>query len=309
MSTLESDARPVASVLIPVYNSVKYLKQAVDSVLSQTFADFEALLLDDGSTDGSAAFLDRYGETDPRCRVYHWPNRGLITTLNEGIKLARAEFIIRMDGDDVCMPDRFEKQIRYLRDTPDCVAVGSKVLLIDSSDMPITVLGDKPGHDEIDSAYMTGHAAFFHPATALRRSAVEKIGGYREEFACAEDIDIFLRLAEVGRLANLPDVLLKYRQHLSSIGYKHGGKQADSALRATVEAYRRRGLDSKEYEAAAQQPSGETQTAAGVYYKWGWWALKGGYPATAKKYAFMALKEQPFDINVWKLCLCALRGR
>ena len=286
---------------------MKYLERAVDSVLNQTFSNFEVLLLDDGSSDGSSEILDRYQETDSRCMVYHWPNRGIIATRNEGNRLARADIIILMDSDDICMPDRFEKQIRFLTENPDCVAVGSKILLVDAEDMPITEMGNKFVHEEIDETNMSGYSIFFQPTVALRKTAVERVGGYREDYPCAEDFDLFLRLAEIGKLANIPEVLLKYRQHLSSIGYLHGNKQADSAVRAVKDACLRRGLD---YKSASlhPQPIKDRQDIGDAYIKWSWWALKAGHLPTARKYALKAMKEQPLNWGAWRLCAYVLRG-
>lgn len=308
MSNVNGTSRPVASVVIPVFNTAQYLERAVDSVLNQTFNDFEVLLLDDGSSDGSSEILDRYQATDSRCRVYHWPNRGIIVTRNEGNTLAKADILILMDSDDICMPDRFDKQIRYLQTNPDCVAVGSKILLIDAEDMPITEMGNKFSHEEIDSTNMSGDSIFFQPTVALRKAAVEQVGGYREEFPCAEDFDLFLRLAEIGILANMPEVLLKYRQHLSSIGYRHGNKQADSASRAIKDACRRRGIDYNDL-AIRPLPAKDRQDIGDAYIKWSWWALKAGHLPTARKYALKALKEQPLNREAWRVCVYVLRGR
>ncbi len=307
MSELNDPSRPAASVVIPVFNTSAYLERAIDSVLGQTFADFELLLLDDGSSDGSSEILDRYQAADSRCRVYHWPNRGIIATRNEGNRLAKADIIILMDSDDICMPDRFEKQLRYLEENPDCVAVGSKILLIDTEDLPITEMGNKFSHEEIDSTNMSGDSIFFQPTVALRKAAVEQVGGYREEFPCAEDFDLFLRLAEIGKLANIPEVLLKYRQHLSSIGYLHGNKQADSATRAITDACQRRGIDYKKLS-LRPQPAKDRQDIGDAYIKWSWWALKAGHLQTARKYALKAVKEQPFTWGAWRLCVYVLRG-
>ena len=310
MSNLKGILHPTASVVIPVYNTSKYLEKAVDSVLKQTFTDFEILLLDDGSTDGSSAILDRYPLTDSRCRVYHWPNRGIIASRNEGNRLAKADILFLMDSDDICTPDRFAKQMAYLLENPDCVAVGSRMLLIDSEDMPITVMGSSFSHDEIDSTNISGiDAAFFQPTVAVRKSAMEQVGGYRAEYPSAEDFDLFLRLAEIGNLANLPDVLLKYRQHLSSIGYRQGNQQADSARRAIQDACRRRGLDCPVPEARREPAPDQRNEPAGAYTKWAWWALKAGYLPTARKYTWMAMMKRPFSMEVWRLCACVLRGR
>jgi glycosyltransferase involved in cell wall biosynthesis len=309
MSNLNNTSQPAASVVFPVFNALKYLEKAVDSVLGQSFTDFEVLLLDDGSNDGSSEILDRYQAADSRCRVHRWPNKGLIATLNEGIQLARADILIRMDSDDICMPDRFARQMQYLNENPDCVAVGSRILLIDSEDMPITIMGNKFTHEEIDSTNIAGvDASLFHPAVTFRKFAVEQAGGYRPEYPSAEDFDLFLRLAEIGRLANLPEVLLKYRQHLSSIGYRQGNQQADSARRAIQDACRRRGLDCPVLEARRQTAPDQRNEPADAYIKWAWWALKAGYLPTARKYTWMAMMKRPFSMEAWRLCACVLRG-
>ena len=114
MIDCNEDCVPGASVILPVYNAGKYLEQSIESVLSQTYKNFELLLLDDGSTDGSKEVLEHYAIQDARCKVFSWPNQGLVKTLNEGIRLAKADIIFRMDADDVCIDSRFEKQIDYL---------------------------------------------------------------------------------------------------------------------------------------------------------------------------------------------------
>jgi glycosyltransferase involved in cell wall biosynthesis len=309
MSDLNRASRPAASVIIPVFNTVKYLEKALDSVLGQTFTDFEVLLLDDGSNDGSSEILDRYQAADSRCRVYHWPNRGIIATRNEGNRLAKADILILMDSDDICLPDRFDKQMRYLNDHPDCVAVGSRILLIDAEDMPITVMGGCFSHEQIDSTNMGGiDAAFFQPTAAVRKSAMDQAGGYRAEYPSAEDFDLFLRLAEIGRLVNLPEVLLKYRQHLSSIGYRQGSQQADSARRAIQDACLRRGLDCPALQ-DHPHPESDRLDPADAHTKWAWWALKAGYLPTARKYAWNVMKQRPLHIETWRLVVCVLRGR
>src|SRR4051794_24772902 len=112
---------PPISVLLAVYNGGRYLRAAVDSILTQTFTDFEFIIIDDGSTDGSLATLREFAQRDPRINLVSRPNKGLTVTLNEGIALARGEFLARMDADDIALPQRFEKQIAYLRDHPECV--------------------------------------------------------------------------------------------------------------------------------------------------------------------------------------------
>jgi hypothetical protein len=142
----------------------------------------------------------------------------------------------------------------------------------------------------------------------MRKAAVTSICGYRVDYPHAEDIDLFLRLAEMGRLANLPEILLDYRQHANSIGYKHARAQQESARRAVAEARRRRGYGSITL-LPYNEPSPDQVTIADVHRKWGWWALEGGHLDTAKKHAWKAFKLDPLSIENVKLCACVIRGR
>ena len=112
------------TVLLSVHNAGEYLRDAVQSILNQTFTDFEFLIINDGSTDDSLLVLNEFAQRDPRIRIVSRANRGLTKTLNEGITLARGEFLARMDGDDVAMPDRLQKQVEYLQNNPECELVG-----------------------------------------------------------------------------------------------------------------------------------------------------------------------------------------
>ena len=239
------DTRQIkASVVLPVYNAEQYLEQAIESVLGQSFCDFELLLLNDGSTDGSEAIIDFFVAKDNRCRKLSWANKGLIATLNIGLNEAKGEIVFRMDADDICRPERFKKQWNYLQDNADCVAVGSKVLLIDNENFPIKEFTEIELHEQIDLENLKGHGSVItHPTVAMRKSSLMAIGGYRKEYPHAEDLDLFLRLAEIGRLANLPEVLLEYRQHASSIGYTKRAEQLASAQAAVLDAKQRRGIE------------------------------------------------------------------
>lgn len=298
--------RPTASVILPVYNAGKFIDEAIESVLMQDFQDFELLLLDDGSTDGSLARLQYFARQDRRCMVHSWQNRGLIATLNAGIDLAKSEILIRMDQDDICRQNRFTKQLEYMAGHPDCVALGSRVLLIDPDGLPITEFVSDFDHDSIDAANLRGcGSAITHPAAVMRKEAVLGVGGYRCDYKHAEDVDLFLRLADVGRLANLSEVLLEYRQHPSSIGYRHSVVQMESSRRAVEDTFNRRNLG---LPPTRDFGSDQTVSLSEIYRKWGWWALKAGNSRTARKYARKALSLAPFSRDNLKLCACVLRG-
>jgi len=300
---------PRVSVILPVFNAGQYLSIALDSVLSQTFRDFELIAIDDGSTDGSLNLLQELAKSDSRIRVITRPNKGLVATLNEGITLSKGEYLARMDADDICRPERFEKQVAYMDINPDCIALGTRVLLIDSEGCPIMDFALERDHREIDSAHLAGKGgAVVHPAVIMRKEAVLRIDGYRAEYKHAEDLDLFLRLAEIGRLSNLPDVLLEYRQHLTSIGYTQRPLQQQAADAAIADAYRRRKI-SPESKMDNTIPLVKTSSIVEIYVKWAWWALSAGNITTARKYAFKAFKFNPLNIKNLRLLACVIRGR
>lgn len=302
-----SETAPAVSVLMPVYNNEPHLTGAVESILDQTFDDFEFIIINDGSTDSSSATLNALARRDSRIRLYERPNTGYCRALNEGLGYVRGEFIARMDADDIAMPDRFERQVAYLRQHPDCVALGGRVLLIDEDDDPIREMCHEQTHEEVDAAHMDGKGGtIIHPAMMARRTAIEAINGYDESFDFAEDLDFFLRLAEHGRVANLPDIVLHYRQHLSSIGYSKSEIQQRSAIAALRAAYARRGLA---FPSRYESMSPVKTTEADVHRKWVWWALGDGHVRTARKHARIALLRDPVNIESWRAAACALRGR
>lgn len=299
---------PAISVILPVFNGDNFLEAAIESVLNQTFASFELIIINDGSTDQSIKVIEHFAEKDSRIVVVDRENRGLVASLNQGVQLARANLIARMDADDVCDLHRLEQQLDYLKTNPNCVAVGSRVLLIDPDALPIKVFVDALEHDDIDSANMSGAGSHIcHPTVMFRRDAALFVGGYRDEYRHAEDVDFFLRLAEVGRLANLQEVLLKYRQHLNSVGYAHTMAQMQSARAAVKEACRRRKLPIP-FNFYELDTTGTDQKYADVHRKWAWWSLTGGYLDTARKHAIKAFFLQPTSLENWKLVLCVLRG-
>ena len=297
---------PAISVILPVYNAEPYLEAAIASILAQSDGDFELLALDDGSTDDSLATLEAMAASDPRIRVISRPNKGLTPTLNEGISLAQGRYIARMDADDIARPERFALQIARLEAEPALVALGGQFLLIDPDGRPLKVMPMPTGHDQIDAQHLAGakEMAICHPAAMIRKSALDEIGGYREDFTSAQDIDLWLRLAEIGKLANLEEVVLDYRMHPGSVGHKKRHTQIANATQAAKDAATRRGLgDAALAVAAAPGPAPQEHLAL----KWGWWALNDGHVDTARLYAWRAVREKPLTPKPWRLALCAIR--
>lgn len=302
---------PLVTVVMPAYNARRYVAEAIDSVLAQTLADFEFLIIDDGSTDGTGDILREYAGRDPRIRVINQPNSGIGAALNRGIEQAQARYIARMDSDDICLPQRFARQVEFLERTPECVLVGSRVLLIDQDGLPLFEMDSvQTTHDRIDELLMEARWSIVHPSIMMRADLVRKIGGYNNALVPVEDHDLFLRLAEVGRLANLPEVLLKYRKHpMNSV--KVLADRRVNALRQVMDAaWERRGIaDRSRYpeilpDVDRDDPKRELKQRRNT----GWQCLKFGNVPVARKYAFSSLRSAPLDLESWKLVYCALRG-
>lgn len=202
---------PALSVAMSVYNGASHLALAIESILSQTFTDFEFLILNDGSSDASAQIIDGYAARDPRIRPIHRENRGLIASLNQLVKESRAPLIARMDADDICLPERFAKQIEFMAANPDYGVVGTWTSDIDEHGAPFHIAGaDHPtDHDaflaSIDASMMC------HPSVMMRRDLVQSVGGYHTAFKHCEDYDLWLRLAGVTKLCSLAERLVQYR--------------------------------------------------------------------------------------------------
>ncbi|WP_284450644.1 glycosyltransferase family 2 protein [Methylophaga thalassica] len=300
---------PLISVILPVYNAEKYVELAIFSILGQTYTNFELVIIDDGSTDDSKKIITRMANSDNRIRLISRPNKGLIKTLNEAIDVSRGDYIARMDADDICLPDRLENQITFLSEHPGNVVVGTLSTLIDSDGDEIGPFGKWVKHDEIDSAHLSGHGgAIIHPSVMIRTDALRCVGGYREEFKSAEDIDLWLRLAELGKVTNIDKRLILYRQHMDSIGHRHRSEQVTNTRKAILDAYKRRRLQPDEGAQLFSSSSDVSDSELDTMLKWGWWALGAKNIKTAKKYAFKSLFMAPLTFQSWKLLVCSYRG-
>lgn len=227
------------TVLMSVYNGTRYLHEAVDSILSQTFRDFEFLIIDDGSTDDTWTILQAYARQDSRVRILRQANAGLAQSLNNGLALAAGEIIVRMDADDVAMPERIARLLDYLAANPAIAAVGSNIQYIDDSGKPTHEGHYATAPAEVVKKVLEGHTPMAHPAVAMRKKAVLEVGGYRPAFAYAEDYDLWQRLVDRYQIANVPDLLLKYRIHGSNVSNVHAYPQMLSAYVARLSAQER----------------------------------------------------------------------
>jgi glycosyltransferase involved in cell wall biosynthesis len=291
---------PRVSALIRVYNAEPYLNAAINSICNQTFADFELILLDNGSNDGSLEIAANSARQDNRVSVVKGHPQGLVHGLNIGLKLARGEFIAILDADDVALPDRFAKQLTFLDRNPECCAVGSTAMRIDPDGLPISPWLVPEHHSDIDSLLMTGlGGALLHPTVMMRKCAIEEVGGYRPEFEWgAEDYDLFLRLGEIGKLANLPEVLVHYRLHINKVTVRRDKEQLPAIKRALEDAKVRRGVTTSP---PYQQYDVLPQTEEDLMWTWTRAAFAGRNFHTARKYAIKLLIRKPSEVRRWIL--------
>lgn len=234
------------AVVLPVFNGERYVAEAVESVLAQTLADFELVVIDDGSTDGTARVLS--GFPDQRLRVTRLPARqGLVHALNRGIAQSSAPLIARMDADDVCLPRRLERQVAFLAAHPDVDICGTWTRHAGAR-RGVRRLPVGPAHIR---AQMFFGGAMDHPAIMMRRAFLDAHGlAYRDDFRHAEDLDLLIRAADVGRLANIPEVLLLYRAHHDQVSVVRAGDQATAHARLAVRQLRALVAEVSEDEAA-----------------------------------------------------------
>lgn len=286
---------PRITVLLPIYNAERYLFEAIQSVLCQTFADFELLLLDDGSSDRSAEIAYRASGKDSRIVVVNGTRRGLVHWLNIGLNMARGELVARMDADDICSKDRFTNQVRFLDAYPECCAVGTQAIRIDPDGSPIDRWRVPISHDEIDGRHMQGLTGMMiHPSVMMRKTALYQVGGYRAGFEWVEDYDLFLRLAEVGHLANLPEMLLHYRVHPKCVSFTRVETQSRLAREALQAAWTRRGKIG-----VLPPPVVESRVRSEEELMWSW--ARAAFTArnfrTARKQAFALLRRRPLELR------------
>jgi glycosyltransferase involved in cell wall biosynthesis len=302
---------PLVSVVMPVYNSQRYLRAAVESILEQTFRDFELIAIDDGSRDTSLAILHEFEAKDSRVRIISRPNTGIVGALNDGLSAATGELIARMDADDIALPQRLEKQVAFLQSNPYHVLVGSQVMLMDPDGADLCPKRDTEySHERIDWAHLHHRWPLVHPTVLMRKSVLDALGRYRAKYQWLEDLDLFLRLAEAGRLESLTDVLLRYRLHTASVCATRDAYQDSFRRVLFAEVYQRRVLTAPAGLSPKREPTGRTLGSPGQREKvWGWWALLGGNVKTARKYALRSLRATPLMPESWKLMYCALRGR
>jgi hypothetical protein len=228
------------SVVMCVFNGERFLAEAVESILDQDFQDFEFIIVDDGSTDGSALILDSYQRRDPRMRVYHEGHSGVAKSSNKGCELAQGKYIARMDADDVANQDRLALQVEFMEAHPEVGVLGAWVEWINATGKSLYISTNPAEDSEIKAdLLLRRRCAFWNSTVVFRREVFARSGGYRCS-VIAEDYDFWLRAAENFQLANLETVLVKYRIHSSQVSIQQRIHQTRATLSAQLAARRRK---------------------------------------------------------------------
>jgi len=221
------------SIIMAVYNNASTLQQAINSILKQTFKDFQFIIVNDASTDNSEQILNQLAQKDKRIKLIN--NRaqlGLTKSLNKALKSVKTKYIARMDGDDIALPKRFEKQVDYLDKHSQIHLLGTAVYLINNQNKQIG-LKRHSSDSKILRKKILHFCPFIHPTWMLRRSVLLEVGEYNQNFPYAQDYELVLRIASKFFTANLPEPLLKYRVDSSAaISLKNLKKQEWLALKA-----------------------------------------------------------------------------
>lgn len=237
---VQATAEPLVSVVLPVFNGAAYIELALKSILNQTYRNLDVIVIDDGSTDATPALI-RAAESDRRLRLVSRENRGLVSTLNEGLGLARGDLIARMDADDIAYPERIQRQVDMLLARPELAITGTAIE---------TLSGEYLWGGPLDPAYTTGclktmslfFTVFIHPTVMFNRSVIGDELYYNPAYAHAEDFELFRRLTARFPAGFLPEPLLAYRQHPGSVTKTHRQLMWKNHLRIVVENLRNEGF-------------------------------------------------------------------
>ena len=211
---------PLVSVLMPMYNAENTVESALESIQKQSYQNLEIICINDGSDDATLSIVERIARLDSRIKLHNHEHRGIVHTLNKTIELAHGKYLARMDADDISRLDRIEKQVGYMESNPDIVASGGTIEIFDESGILQTVSHHlKP---EGLRYRLLFNWPIAHSTAIIRRDALlnNKIR-YSEKHTYVEDLKLFFDLSQVGKLGNLPDVLLAYRRHATQTTAKH----------------------------------------------------------------------------------------
>lgn len=208
---------PLVSILLPVYNAAEFVKASVESILAQTFRHFEVIIINDGSTDDSLAIIESI--SDSRIKIFTQLNAGIAAALNKGIVLAKGKYIARQDADDISLPQRLEKQVKFLEENSSYGLVGGQAEIIDRSGKPANRFLKHAATNGKLQYDLLWNTPFVHPSLMIRKECFEKEGGFYTGKELFEDYDMWSRIALHYKLANIPEILLQYRELSTGLSF------------------------------------------------------------------------------------------
>ncbi len=221
----EQNNNPKISVIMPAYNSEQFIAEAIDSILKQTFQDFEFIIINDGSTDNTVNIIKSFND-DRIVFINNSENNGIAIALNQGLKIAKGQYIARMDSDDIALPNRFEKQVSYMDKHPDVGVLGTQFEFFGEENR-ITA-----NTEELNVLELFGSCNIGHPTVMIRKELFDKFNlRYNDEYKYCEDYELWSRMLKVTKIVNLPDVLLRYRWHKNNVSFKEKKIQLKNTYR------------------------------------------------------------------------------
>lgn len=220
----QSTLVPTVSIILPVYNAATYLRESIDSVLRQDYTEFELIIVNDGSSDDSQAIIDQYAARDKRIVSITQKNMGLVKTLNRAISLARGELIARIDGDDPWFDGKLSAQTAALRDDPSLVLIGGGFEIINEEGYYLETVLTPTRDEDIRRALMLRNA-FGHAGVVFRKKAAIEVGLYDSNYTVTEDYALWIKLASIGRVKNLPYPVYRYRINMSGLSQQNSDRQ------------------------------------------------------------------------------------
>lgn len=210
--------KPFISVVMSVFNDEKYLKDSIESILNQSYNNFEFIIINDGSTDNSLSIIKDYSKNDKRIKMVKKQNSGLTKSLNIGLKLSKGEYIARIDGDDISHPLRFEKQIETFSKDTQLELIGTNCILIDENGLQIgrNKYNYPASYNKIKSVLLSGNSIFPHSSIMFKKSRIKRLGYYDEFFKKTQDFNLYLKLLKIENsltCLNFKEPLVKIRKH------------------------------------------------------------------------------------------------
>ena len=238
-TTIKLIKRNLISVIFPIYNASNYLDESLQSILSQTYKDFEVILINDGSTDDSLDKCKKYQKEDSRIKIINNKHQGLTKSLNDGIKFSTGKFIARQDADDISKVNRFEKQINWFSSSNNRVLCGTNGYVVSPNGKIRQNNVITFSHDKIISKLKYTNC-FMHTSVMFLKSAAKKFNFYNQNLTYAQDYDLWWKLSTLGEVGNIPEKLVTVRRMVGSITLKKANDQTNDFINSSIEYYKKR---------------------------------------------------------------------